>query len=155
PSPADIALLRKEWSKLPPQTNKDVHRSDVAYGNVDVTVASPDKYSTVFTSGDAGIDDALKASKFAFQVVEKYRPLPVPPGENVAQVMERKSVYVVQSVTDSMLEGKQFTGYVAAGPGVPIPITFVGPFRFYRLAKGNVGAAPPATSPRRKQKARK
>jgi len=69
--------------------------------------------------------------------------------------MERKSVYVVRSANDSVLEGKQFTGFVAAGPGVPIPITFVGPFSLYRLAKGNVGAAPPATSPRRKQKARK
>ena len=88
-------------------------------------------------------------------MVEKYRPLPVPPGENVAQVMERKSVYVVQSVTDSMLEGKQFTGYVAAGPGVPIPITFVGPFRFYRLAKGNVGTPAPAKPAPKKAKAKK
>jgi len=87
--------------------------------------------------------------------VERFRPLPMPPGENIAQVMERKSVYVVRSANDSVLEGKQFTGFVAAGPGVPIPITFVGPFSLYRLAKGNVGAAPPATSPRRKQKARK
>jgi len=152
PSPADIAVLRKEWSKLPPQTNKDVHRSDVAYGSVEVTLASPDKYGEVFTSGDTNIDEALKGSKFAFQVQEKFRPLPNPPGENIAQVMERKSIYIVQSVTDSVLEGKQFTGYVAAGPGVPIPIAFVGPFRFYRLAKGNVGAPPPAKPAAKKAK---
>ena len=155
PSAADIALLRKQWSKLPPATNKDVHKSDVAYGTVDVTVASPEKYGEVFAGGDPGIEEALKGSMFALQVVERFRPLPMPPGENIAQVMERKSVYVVRSANDSVLEGKQFTGFVAAGPGVPIPITFVGPFSLYRLAKGNVGAAPPATSPRRKQKARK
>jgi len=153
PRPEDIALLKKEWSKLPPQVNKDVHRSDVAYGNVEITIASPDKYD-VFAAAGPGVGDALNGSKFAFQVIEHYRPLPNPPGENVAQVMERKSVYIVQSINDSMLEGKQFTGYVAAGPGVPIPISFVGPFRFYRLAKGNVGAPPPA-KPAKKGKTHK
>ena len=43
-----------------------------------------------------------------------------------------------------MIEGRQFTGYLAAGPGSPIPIALNGPFRMYRLAKGNVGAPPPA-----------
>src|SRR5262249_43324610 len=101
------------------------------------------------------VADALNGSKFAFQIVEHYRPLPNPPGENVAQVVERKSVYIVQAVKDSMLEGKQFTGYVAAGPGVPIPITLAGAFRFYRLAKGNVGAPAPAKPAPRKAKAKK
>jgi hypothetical protein len=150
PSPADLALLRKEWAKLPPATNKDVHRSDVAYGSVEITVVSPDKYGEVFQAGGTQIEDALKDSKFAVQVLEKFRPLPVPPGENVAQVMERKSLYIVHTANDSMLEGKQFTGYVAAGPGTPIPISFVGPFRLYRLAKGNVGQAPSKKSKAKK-----
>lgn len=157
PSPADLALLRKQWSKLPPATNKDVHKSDVAYGNVDITVASPEKYGEVFPSGDNVINDALKDSMFALQVVERFRPLPVPPGENVAQVMERKSIYIVRSANESLLEGKQFTGYIAAGPGTPIPISLAGPFRMYRLAKGNVGHAPsgtPATS-RKSSKAKR
>jgi hypothetical protein len=154
PSADDLALLRKEWSKLPPQVNKDVHRSDVAYANVEITIASPDKYDAL-TSAGAGVAEALNGSAFAFQIIEHYRPLPNPPGENVAQVMERKSVYIVQSVKDSMLEGKQFTGYVAAGPGVPIPITLVGPFRFYRLAKGNVGAPTPAQPAKKKAKGHK
>jgi len=124
PSAVELAALRRGWSKLPPATNKDVHKSDVAYGTVDVTVASPEKYGEVFAGGDPGIEEALKGSMFALQVVERFRPLPMPPGENIAQVMERKSVYVVRSATDSVLEGKQFTGFVAAGPGVPIPIPF-------------------------------
>jgi len=155
PSAADLDLLRKGWSKLPPQTNKDVHRSDVAYGNVEITIASPDKYAEVFQAGDPGIDGALKDSAFALQTVERYRPLPMPPGENIAQVMERRSIYVVQKVSDSVLEGRQFTGYIAAGPGSPIPIAFNGPFRMYRLAKGNVGAPPPAKTAPKKGKAKK
>ena len=155
PSPADIDLLRKEWSKLPPQTNKDVHRSDVAYGNIEVAIASPDKYGEAFQGGDANIEEALKKSAFAFQTTERYRPLPMPPGENIAQVMERRSFYVVQKVSDSMIEGRQFTGYIAAGPGSPIPIALNGPFRLYRLAKGNVGAPPPAKAAPKKGKGKK
>jgi hypothetical protein len=156
PTPDDIALLKKQWSKLPAQTKKDIHRSDVAYGNVEVTISSPENYDAAFAGSIApAIAEAFKGSLFAFQIVEHYRPLPNPPGENVAQVMERKGVYIVQSIKDSVLEGKQFTGYVAAGPGVPIPITFVGPFRFYRLAKGNIGAPPAAKPAPRKAKAKK
>src|SRR2546428_11903659 len=135
PSAAGLALLRKQWSKLPPATNKDVHKSDVAYGTVDVTVASPEKYGEVFAGGDPGIEEALKGSMFALQVVERFRPLPMPPGENIAQVMERKSLYVVRIANDSVLEGKQVTGFVAAAPGVPIPNPLVGPFSLYRPAQ--------------------
>ena len=83
----------------------------------------------------------------------KYRPQPVPAGENVAQVMERKSMYVVHSATDSLLEGQQFTAYLAAGPGVPIPMTFMGPFKLYRLAKAT-GAPPPGSTARGRRSAR-
>ena len=150
PSADDIAMLRSRWSKLPPATNKDLHRSDVVYDRVEFTLASPEKYDEVFSgAADPGIADALKGSVFAMQVIEKYRPQPMPPGENIAQVMERRSVYVVRSTSDSVLEGKQFTGYVAAGPGVPIPIALNGPIKLYRLAKGGPvakGSAVPAPS---------
>lgn len=155
PTPADLALLRKDWSKLTPPASRDVHRGDVAYGNVNFTLASPDKYGEVFPAGDTGIGEALKGSLFALQAVERFSPLPVPSGENVAQVMERNTIYVVQKTSDSLIEGKQFTGYVAAGPGAPIPITLVGPFRFYRLAKGSVGTAAAPSTPRSKPKAHK
>ena len=155
PSPEDLALLRKEWSKLPPATNKDLHASDVVYDRVEFTLASPDKYAEVFTAADAGVDEALKGSLFALQVVERYRPQPMPPGEQIAQVMERKSIYVVRSSSDSMLEGQQFTGYVAAGPGVPIPIALNGPFKLYRLAKGGAAPAAPAAKPARRRPARR
>src|SRR5262249_22275996 len=136
PSPADLELLRKEWSRLPRVTKRDVHRGDVDYEAVEVVVAAPQRYGDVFPKRDRAMEDALAGSLFALQVTEKFRPLPVPPGENIAQLQQRKSVYVVRSATDSVLEGKHFTGYVAAGPGMPIPITVAGPFRLYRLPKG-------------------
>jgi hypothetical protein len=150
PKPEDVALLRKEWSKLPPATKKDLTAGDVIYDRVDFTLASPEKYNEVFTNRSAGIDEALAGSLFALQVVEKYRPQQVPSGQNVAQVMERRSIYVVRRAGDSMLEGKQFTGYVAAGPGLPIPISFNGPFKLYRLAKGAGGPPPAAPAARGK-----
>jgi hypothetical protein len=145
PTPDDIALLRKQWSKLPPATNKDWRKSEVEYAKVDFTLVAPDKYAETFEGQGSSIGEALSGSLFAFQIHERYRPQKVEPGQNVAQVMERKSIYVVRGANDSLLEGKQFTGYVAAGPGVPIPISFNGPFRLYRLAKG--AAAPPASKP--------
>ena len=154
PTPADIALLRKQWSKLPPTTNKDFNKSEVAYDSVEFTLVSPEKYGAAF-SRDPGMEEVLTGSVFALKVVEKYRALPVPPGENVAQVMERKSIYVVRSTSDSVLEGKQFTGYVAAGPGVPIPIALNGPFKLYRLAKGASASAPPKSKPGPRRPARR
>ena len=156
PTPDDIALLRTQWSKLPPATNKDLHANDVVYDRVEFTLASPEKYAEAFpAAADPGIDEALKGSLFALEVVEKYRPQPIAPGENVAQVMERKSLYVVRSKSDAVLEGKQFTGYVAAGPGVPIPIALNGPFKLYRLAKGTGASAPAKSKPTPRRPARR
>ena len=63
PSPDDIALLRKDWSKLPPATNKDWRKSEVIYAKVDFTLVSPDKYTEAFQDQGAGITDALAGSK--------------------------------------------------------------------------------------------
>src|SRR2546427_4937795 len=41
PKPEDVALLRKQWSKLPPATNKDLRAGDVVYDHVDFTLATP------------------------------------------------------------------------------------------------------------------
>ena len=78
-----------------------------------------------------------------------------PPAEKVAQAMERKSIYVVRTANESLLEGKQFTGYMAAGPGVPIPISFNGPFRLYRLAKGAGASAAPKSAPKGRRPAKR
>jgi hypothetical protein len=152
PSADDLALLRKQWSKLPPATSKDWRKSEVVYDRVEFTVASPDKYAEVFADPGAGVADALPGSVFALRVVEKYRPQQTPSGEKVAQAMQRSSIYIARNVTDSVVEGRQFTGYLAAGPGVPLPISLVGSFRLYRLAKGT--SAAPASGSAKKRSAR-
>ena len=78
---------------------------------------------------------------FALRVVEKYRPQQTPPAEKVAQAMERKTIYIAREVTDAAVEGRQVTGYLAAGPGAPLPINVAGSFKLYRLAKGATPAA--------------
>ena len=143
PKPEDIELLRKDWSKLPPAESKDWRASEVVYDRVEFTVAAPDKYTEAFGDLDAGITEALTGSVFALQVLERYKAQPIPPGQNVAQVMQRKTIYVVRNTSDGLIEGKQFTGYIAAGPGTPLPITFVGPFKLYRLASGTNGKSAP------------
>src|SRR6058998_1392463 len=52
PSPDDLALLRKQWSKLPPATSKDWRKSEVVYARVEFMLVSPDKYAEAL--GDAG-----------------------------------------------------------------------------------------------------
>jgi hypothetical protein len=155
PSPQDIALLRKEWAKLPPMTDKDWRKSEREYDRVDFMVVTPEKYGETFADQPPDIHQELDGSVFTLVVVEKYRPHAVEPGENVAQAMTRKTMYVVRKTSDSLLEGKQFTGYVAAAPGVPLPISMTGPFRMYRLAKAKTGAAPAAAPPSRPHRGRR
>ena len=146
PTPQDVALLRKEWAKLPPATDKDWRKSEKEYERVEFTVVSPDKYAEAFADQSSEIHQAIDGSPYALVISEHYRPHPVPAGENVAQALLRKTIYVVRKRSDSLVEGKQFTGYVAAGAGVPLPINTSGPFRLYRLAKGKGNASAPATS---------
>jgi hypothetical protein len=156
PTPDDIALLRKQWSKLPPAMNKDWRTGDVVYDKVEFTLTSPEKYAEVFRDQQGSmIGEALSGSVFALRVVEKYRPQQTPAGENVAQVMERNTIYVVRSASDSVLEGKQFTGYLAAGPGVPLPIAVSGPFKLYRIANATAAPGSPALKPRGRRSTRK
>ena len=155
PTPADIALLRKDWAKLPPMTNKDWRKSEFDYDRVDFTVVAPDKYGEVFADQTADIREALDGSLFALLMVEKYRPQSIPSGEKIAQPMQRKTIYVMRHASDSVLEGKQFTGYLTAAPGMALPLSVSGPCRLYRLAKGKPSAAPaasPATKPHRSRR---
>ena len=42
PTADDLALLRKDWSKLPPATSKDWRKSEVVYDRVEFTIVSPE-----------------------------------------------------------------------------------------------------------------
>ena len=90
--------------------------------------------------------DVLAETAFSLQVVENYRGLPIPPGKNIAPLMQRISVYGVRNASENVLEGRQVVGFIAAGIGTPIPINTAGNFRMIRLASAPAakGKAPAA-----------
>lgn len=151
PSPDDLKLITKELPRLKPvpDKDKDVVAGDVAFAQVQFTVASPDRYAEVFPRQDPSMADALSETAFMLQVVESYRGLPLPQGSNVAPLMQRNSIYGVRNAAANLLEGRQVLGFIAAGIGQPIPISVAGNFRMYRVAgvakKG--GAAPKGGAP--------
>jgi len=149
PSDDDLAMLRQQWSKLPLATNKDPKAGDVAYSWVRFQLATPERYADTFPNQDAPLRDLLADSGFALQVDESYRPLPLPPGSNIGQLMMRKTIYGVRSASDTRLEGKLVTGFIAATPLAPIPYNFGGSFTMYRLASsaGTKNAPKPASRP--------
>jgi len=138
PTQKDLGMLSKEWSQLPRPTTRDVKAGDVVYGQVDFTLVTPEHYDARFAARKNALSSVLAESAFALEIVERYKPQTLAPGERVAQVMERRSVYGIRKAGDRMIEGKQATGYLAAGPTAPLPLSFSGPFRMYRLS----GAAP-------------
>jgi len=151
PSREDIALLRQQCRNFFLQrTGLAEERGAVRPGGIHACLA--EKYAEVFAQQDPGITAAL-SGRLRHAGGREVPAAAGPAGENVAQVMERKSMYVVHSATDSLLEGQQFTAYLAAGPGVPIPMTFMGPFKLYRLAKAT-GTPPPGSTARGRRSAR-
>jgi len=143
PSDKDVALLRQQWSKLPPATDKDVMAGDLAYSQVRFSLASPERYADAFPKQDDALRDVLADSGFTLEVDESYRSLPIPPGKNVGQLMLRKTIYGVRSASDTVLEGKLVTGLLAATPFTPIPYNFGGSFTMYRLASSSATKSAP------------
>src|SRR5439155_10264629 len=136
PSAAQLTALARRWSKLPRAPKKDP-TTDLLLGQVLFTVASPERFEQVFPRQDEALRNVLTDSAVSLQIVEDYRPLPVPPqpsGVVITQVMERKSIYGVKKASSAVLEGDHVTGFIAAGPGFPIPLNFRGTFRMYCLA---------------------
>src|SRR5437867_5316149 len=86
PSPKQLAALSREWASLPPATDKDVRRGDVAYAQVQFTLATPERYAEVFPRQDGVVKDVLAQSAFGMQIVESYRALP-----NALCARDRKS----------------------------------------------------------------
>src|SRR5438093_121603 len=121
PSDADIALLRQQWSKLPPATDKDPKAGDLWYAQVEFALAAPERYADAFPRQDDALRGVLAESGFSLQVNESYRPLPVPPGSNIGQLMVRKTIYGVRKASDARLEGKLVVGFVAATAYNPLP----------------------------------
>ena len=115
------------------------------------TGPSPERFEQVFPRQDEALKHVLADSAVSLQIVENYRPLPVPPqpsGVVITQVMERKSIYGVKKVSSAVLEGDHVTGFIAAGPGFPIPLNFRGTFRMYCLASCTRGTIAPTNTTR-------
>src|SRR5438128_6817941 len=134
PTDEDLGALRKQWATLPRATKKDVVAGDLVYGEVLFTLAAPERYEQVFPKRDEKLNGVLAETAFSLQIEERYRPLPQPPGSNIAQVGLRKTIYGVRNASDALVEGRQAVGFVAAGPGMPLPFNLGGPFKMYRLA---------------------
>ena len=78
PSAKQLAALAGQWSKLPRAPKKDPN-SDRLFGQVLFTVAAPDRFEQVFPKQDEALKNVLTDSVVSLQIVEDYRPLPVPP----------------------------------------------------------------------------
>ena len=137
PTDKDLGALRKQWATLPRATKKDVVAGDLVYGEVLFTLAAPDRYDQVFAKRDEKLNGVLAETAFSFQIEERYRAQPQPEGSNIAQVGLRRTIYGVRTTSDTLVEGRQTVGFVAAGPAVPIPFAFSGPFKMYRLASSD------------------
>jgi len=136
PGANQLAALARGWSRLPRAPKKDP-KTDLLFGQVLFTVAAPERFAQAFPRQDEGLRNVLADSAVSLQIVENYRPLPVPPGPSdvvMTQLMERRSIYGVKKASSAVLEGDQVTGFIAAGPGFPIPLNFRGTFRMYCLA---------------------
>ncbi len=144
PSAEQLAMLRKNWSKLPPQTDKDAVKGDVDYGKIEFRLASPDRYAEVFTKQDAALKQVLSDSTFSLMVLEQYRALPMSPEARIIQLMQRQSIYAFRHASDQLLEGAQVTAFLAAHPLAPLPLNWSGKFTMYRLASAKqvAGVAP-------------
>lgn len=138
PSEADLKLLAKELPRLKPtpDAEKDIVAGDVAFASIRYDLATPESYAELFPQQDEALVDVLSETAFVLQVLENYRGLPLPPGSNVAPLMQRRTIYGVRNASDALLEGRHVIGFIAAGIGQPIPITSVGSFRMYRIAAG-------------------
>ena len=78
----------------------------------------------------------LEGTTFALYVSERYRPGEVPQGANIAQLMGRDSIYAFKadSVKPEQVSGTALLKFTVAGAGFPLPMTFGGQVRMYRLA---------------------
>jgi hypothetical protein len=143
PSDAELAALRRGWSKLRPATEKDVLAGDHAYARIDFRLAAPERYAEVFPRQDKLTKGVLSESTFSLSVTEQYRALPLPRNSNVTQLAGRTSVYGFRTASDHVLEGAQVTGFLASLPYAPLPLTWSGKFTMYCLASCGRGTGAP------------
>jgi hypothetical protein len=124
PSPADIAQIRAAWNDLP--------AADAHVARVSNEIAARD-----------GFDDSLKGearTKDAMWVMRQRQDFDA----TSARVIRQVAVYSVLAPSDGDFTGNFDSMTLAAAP-IPVPVTFKGTFRLYRLdAPDPTAAQPPA-----------
>jgi hypothetical protein len=118
PSPGDLDEIGASWETLPAM---DAHVARVE----------------TIVSGRDGFDDSIAKdarSRDALWVVTQAQTFDAKAAPTIRQVL----AYVVREEVEGGYAGNFSTAIIAAAP-FPIPITFEGPFRFYRLAGASRG----------------
>jgi len=132
PTAHDLAELRAAWRRLAPPPMPDVVAGDVQYEHVRFTLATPAHYERVFAR--TSTDPILAESRFGMDVVEHYRPMRLPRGARVGQLVSRHTVYGVRRASADRLEGEHVIGFTAAGAGAPVTLNWRGTFTMYRVS---------------------
>ena len=131
PTPEQLAELKKTWSTLPKYTSKTLN--EPIYLSVNYTLATPDNYTAAIPGAPK---EMLDGTTFALYVSERYRPGEVPSGANIAQLMGRDSFYAFKADggKPDQLNGGALLKFTVAGAGFPLPMSFGGQVRLYKLS---------------------
>jgi hypothetical protein len=113
PSAADLRELARRWEDLAPPTDEV---SSASY-----RVAGPDGYDDALKK-----DESTAGSSFAIVVTEMYVPRPNHTSQSVFS-------YGARELSPDLITGSHVQGTVIAAP-FPIPLSFKGTFRMYRIA---------------------
>jgi hypothetical protein len=113
PSAADLRELARRWDALVPPAD-EVH-------TIRYRVAGPDAYDEALKT-----DASTAGSRFAIVVTEMYNPKPNHATQSIFS-------YGAREIGADLISGSHVQGTVAAAP-FPIPLSFNGSFRMYRLA---------------------
>lgn len=131
PTAEQLATLKKDWATLPPFKEKTV--SQPMYESVEYKLVAADHYKESLAGAPP---EVLDGSTYALAVNERYRPVKLPDGVNLAQLMGRYSLYSFKpnSRQADQLNGTAWVKFTAAGGGFPLPLSFNGGVQMIKVA---------------------
>ena len=136
PDAAALGTLASSWQKLPRYDAKGV--GEFIFDKVTFEASAPDQFDNVFGKRTEELNNMMKDATFAVQVTENYLPHTLPDNARVAQIMQRRTVYVANSVAKDSIAGVAALGFLTAGAaGSPLPMQFKGTFSMYRLGSAS------------------
>jgi hypothetical protein len=132
PDEKSLGTLASSWQKLPKYDAKGV--GEFIFDKVTFEASAADQFDNAFGKRTDELNNMMKDSTFAVQVTENYLPHTLPPDAKVAQIMQRRTVYLAKSVAKDSIAGDAAMGFLTAGAaGSPLPMQFKGTFSMYRL----------------------